>query len=305
MPNTTTNTVTVADNNANKPEESSDKSPVTKNETLTRQEQKVFVGNLSFSTTKESLASFAESAGKVSTAIIIIRGRRPIGYGFVTFETDEAVEKAIKDLDHKMLDGREVNVQLAHPRENTRDDDATTSHRKKKRSSVKSRRSAKRSSVTEEEKKEEEKDKTIKEEEPEIDKKEETEARDNTTKRKKRSNKKKVERERTSTEPSKTTLFIANLPYATTSEELKDKVFSSYKVVSAYVARMRHGRSKGYGFVEFEDEKEQLRALESFKDLVLDGRSIYMKIAFSEPKKENQVEDLKVKNEEEKDTNKK
>ena len=103
-------------------------------------------------------------------------------------------------------------------------------------------------------------------------------------KNKKRQNKKKsIEKATRVTEPSKTTLFVANLPYATTDDDL-NKIFKDYKLVSVHVARMNNGCSKGYGFVELENEEEQLKALESVKDVVLEGRSIYLKIALSEQK---------------------
>lgn len=48
---------------------------------------------------------------------VIHRGpnARPAGYGFVTFKTLEAAEKAVGDLHEKELDGRPVIVQLARP----------------------------------------------------------------------------------------------------------------------------------------------------------------------------------------------
>ncbi|CAO3641302.1 unnamed protein product [Cunninghamella blakesleeana] len=91
--------------------------------------------------------------------------------------------------------------------------------------------------------------------------------------------------------PSETTLFVANLPYASTDETLKE-VFSSYKVVSATVNRMRNGRSKGYGFVEFETQEEQQKALSNVKDVELDGRTIYLSVALSAetPKEESKAD---------------
>ncbi|KAI7908001.1 uncharacterized protein BX663DRAFT_557200 [Cokeromyces recurvatus] len=291
--------VVTSGTSTNKPEAPT-KSIVIKDETPAIKEQKVFIGNLSFSTTKESLTSFAESAGKVLEAIIIKRGRRPIGYGFVTFETEGAVQKAIKEFDHKMLDGREINVQMARPKEINNESEHDTSHRKKRsfrrrnnnnqhrrrrrRQRAESSSTIDKKETVDQPKKDEVKRNQI----------EETPLDENKRSIKKKNNNR-VKPERIPTEPSKTTLFVANLPYATTSEELKDQVFKNYKVVSAYIARMRNGRSKGYGFVEFENEKEQLKALELTKDLALDGRSIYLKIAFTA---------LKKKEEEEEETNK-
>lgn len=84
------------------------------------------------------------------------------------------------------------------------------------------------------------------------------------------------------------------MPYATTDEGLAE-VFKNYKFNSAQVARMKSGRSKGYGFVELVSEEEQKRALDNIKDVELEGRAIYLKIAMSEriePEEETTKEDV-------------
>lgn len=48
--------------------------------------------------------------------IIIKRGRRHLGYGFITFEKEEEAKRAAKDLNKKELDGREINVEVARPK---------------------------------------------------------------------------------------------------------------------------------------------------------------------------------------------
>lgn len=303
-----------------------------------KEEHKVFIGNLSFKTTKESLSSFASTSGKVVDATIITKQRRSLGYGFVTFETEQDAQKAAKDLDRKSLDGREINVEVARPKT---DAPANTPQKTRKSKSNARRRSkstaagasSSPSSIKEEDsvvpvKREEEDaivpsikkkqedhasdEKTVKlKEEEEVPVKQEassddtetTEEKDqektpeqiakeaaarrkrNQQKDKKRQNKKKKSAEKAArvTEPSKTTLFVANLPYATTDDDL-NTIFKDYKLVSAHVARMNNGCSKGYGFVELENELEQLKALESIKDVVLEGRSIYLKVALSEQK---------------------
>ncbi|KAL0137297.1 hypothetical protein V8B55DRAFT_1527123 [Mucor lusitanicus] len=99
---------------------------------------KVFVGNLSFSTTDESLEAFFSQAGKVLETIISKQGRRPRGYGFVGYGTAAEAEKAIANLDKKELDGREISVQLAKPREPK----PAGEKKKKKRNNKKSRKAA-------------------------------------------------------------------------------------------------------------------------------------------------------------------
>lgn len=64
-----------------------------------------------------------------------------------------------------------------------------------------------------------------------------------------------------STARSETRCHLGNLPFQLTQEELK-KVFEGFAVREALiVANKFSGRSRGYGFVEFENPDEQKRAL--------------------------------------------
>jgi len=87
---------------------------------------KVFVGNLSFKTRDADLARAFEAAGKVTAANIITRGPRSLGYGFVELSSAEEAEQAIIKLNKSDLDGRQINVEIARPREQT-SQDVTTS----------------------------------------------------------------------------------------------------------------------------------------------------------------------------------
>jgi len=78
---------------------------------------KVFTGNLSFKTKEDQLAEQFAAAGKVVSANIITRGPRSLGYGFVEFETEQEAQAAVDLLNKKNVDGREINVELAKPRE--------------------------------------------------------------------------------------------------------------------------------------------------------------------------------------------
>lgn len=71
--------------------------------------------------------------------IIIKKGSRPKGYGFVAFKTLKEAEKAVNDYHKKELDGREISVQLAKPREEPIK--PATEKKKPKRKSKKSRKS--------------------------------------------------------------------------------------------------------------------------------------------------------------------
>jgi RNA recognition motif-containing protein len=80
---------------------------------------KVFVGNLAFSTKEPELAAAFGAAGKVIGANIITRGPRSLGYGFVEMESEEDAKKAVDAMNKKELNGRPINVEIAKPQDET------------------------------------------------------------------------------------------------------------------------------------------------------------------------------------------
>jgi cold-inducible RNA-binding protein len=70
-------------------------------------------------------------------------------------------------------------------------------------------------------------------------------------------------------------LFVGGLPFATTDEELKE-LFGAHGTVSyAKVITDRDtGRSKGFGFVEFENDDEGKAAEKAMNGSDIGGRSI-------------------------------
>lgn len=79
---------------------------------------KLFVGSLSWGVDDNQLQDFFAQAGKVISAKVITdrdTGRSK-GFGFVEMEDDDA-KKAIAELNGKELDGREIAVNEARPRE--------------------------------------------------------------------------------------------------------------------------------------------------------------------------------------------
>jgi len=80
---------------------------------------KLYVGNLNFKTTQESLEALFSNYGEVQE-VAVINDRdtgRPRGFAFVTMD-DEGGSKAIEALNGNEFEGRSLNVNEARPREN-------------------------------------------------------------------------------------------------------------------------------------------------------------------------------------------
>ncbi len=70
-------------------------------------------------------------------------------------------------------------------------------------------------------------------------------------------------------------LFVGGLPFSTTEDELKELFAAHGAVASAIVVKDRDtGRSKGFGFVEFESDDEGKAAEKALNGSDLGGRSI-------------------------------
>ncbi len=70
-------------------------------------------------------------------------------------------------------------------------------------------------------------------------------------------------------------LYIGNLAYSATSEDLESLFSRVGKVESAAVVTDKFsGRSKGFGFVEMSDSNDAAAAIESLNDSEFQGRRI-------------------------------
>lgn len=80
---------------------------------------KLFVANLSFNTTENELQDLFATVGPV-TDVNLVTDRmsgRSRGFAFVTMATPEAAQSAIQGLNGKNLNGRDMAVNEARPRE--------------------------------------------------------------------------------------------------------------------------------------------------------------------------------------------
>jgi RNA recognition motif-containing protein len=80
---------------------------------------KLFVGNLSFNTTEAQLRDAFSTHGVVEEVNLMMDREtgRPRGFGFVTMNTAEEAQAAIAGLHGKSMDGRDLTVNVAKPRE--------------------------------------------------------------------------------------------------------------------------------------------------------------------------------------------
>lgn len=70
-------------------------------------------------------------------------------------------------------------------------------------------------------------------------------------------------------------LFVGGLPFATTDDELREFFAAHGEVSSARVITDREtGRSRGFGFVEFDDDEAGKKAMEATNGAELGGRTL-------------------------------
>jgi RNA recognition motif-containing protein len=80
---------------------------------------KIYIGNLSFQTSKETLQEVFEKHGTVQSVSIITDREtgRPRGFAFVEMSSDSEAQAAIRALDGTSLDGRPLKVNEAQSRQ--------------------------------------------------------------------------------------------------------------------------------------------------------------------------------------------
>jgi len=80
---------------------------------------KLFVGNLSSNTTENDLQDAFAAHGTVLEANLMIdrTSGLPRGFGFVTMATDAEAQTALSAMNGASMDGRNLTVNVARPRE--------------------------------------------------------------------------------------------------------------------------------------------------------------------------------------------
>ncbi|MBC7812827.1 MAG: RNA-binding protein [Burkholderiales bacterium] len=81
--------------------------------------KKLYVGNLSYNTTESQVRDLFAQVGEIAEVTLITDRQTgsPKGFGFVSMETEEAAQEAIKRFNGYSLDNRTLTVNEARPRE--------------------------------------------------------------------------------------------------------------------------------------------------------------------------------------------
>ncbi|KAJ1293420.1 hypothetical protein BS78_01G066800 [Paspalum vaginatum] len=79
--------------------------------------KKIFVGGLRDHITRDDLVSYFKKFGQITDAVVMIDKltKKPRGFGFVTFDGQEASDRVLKDRFH-FLNGTKVEIKNAEPR---------------------------------------------------------------------------------------------------------------------------------------------------------------------------------------------
>lgn len=166
-----------------------------------------------------------------------------MGYGFVTYETADAADSAVNSLQNLTLDGREINIERATPKGEARRGAPRRGGRGAFYGGGSYRGMRERGAP---------RGRSVRRgtDDPEV-------------------------------EPSKTTIFVGNLPFNVIDQDLYN-IFKEYAVSSAHVVRRFDGASRGFGFVTMENEAEQAKALEALAEIWCDDRKLVLRAARSD-----------------------
>jgi len=272
---------------------------------------KVFVGNLSFKTKADELAAEFSPAGRVVSANIITRGPRSLGYGFVELESEEDARKAVTLLNKRNVDGREINVEIAKPRDEAKLAEKRAAREARRGRGGRPRRGGRAPSDAAPAGEGANNNNISSSNAPQAGPvrgrgrrfsgprrggssaasgegqapnvsggSSPSSQQPPRARRPRRSNPR--NRDLANRSQSQTTLFVANLPFSLDDNGLLD-LFKEHKATKAHVVKNRNNRSKGFGFVEFANEDDQKAALAASDKLTSETRPLIVKIALTPP----------------------
>jgi len=276
---------------------------------------KVFVGNLAFRTTDQALQEAFSKHGEVKSGVIITRGRRSLGYGFVEFVNAEQAAASVDKMNKAEIFGRQIKVELAKDlveRPDQNDEVGPAKRRKRAGDDGNDGPSGKGSNTTtttntstgasnksnagsssggnNSDKESDRRQRNPRRRRNNNNNNNNNNNTNNNNNRKPNGNPADNNTSSggassssgpTSRPPrdenkekvlSKTTLFVANLPFSVDDAQLL-AAFAGTKAKAAHVVVTNSGRSRGYGFVEFETEADQVEALKTHNGKSIVGKT--------------------------------
>ena len=78
-------------------------------------------------------------------------------------------------------------------------------------------------------------------------------------------------------------LFVANVSFAATEADLKELFGQIGPVKRVHLATDQNGKSRGFGFIEYEDPLDSTRAFDDLHGKELKGRRLIVKEAVDGP----------------------
>ncbi|KAJ3061636.1 Protein phosphatase PP2A regulatory subunit B [Quaeritorhiza haematococci] len=86
-----------------------------------------------------------------------------------------------------------------------------------------------------------------------------------------------------------TNIYVKNLSEEKTDEELRELFLQFGPISSCVIQRDENGKSKGFGFINYEDHEDARKAVEEMHEKELDGRQLYVSRAQKKSEREEEL----------------
>eukprot|EP00124_Ichthyophonus_hoferi_P000861 Ihof_evm2s37 gene=Ihof_evmTU2s37 len=230
---------------------------------------RIFIGNLPFKIQASGIEELLQPYGKVLNVKLAKRYNRFLGFAFAVFEEASAATAAVAALNKTQYQERELSIEIAHST-TTRKPRAEQEGQGEERRAPRMRRRNPRRAPQEGEEGEnhEEVHRAPRNRAP----------RGSPAPGEEGTQTRRPIRDRTSMPDSETLLFVSNLPYSFTDEDLAG-LFQGLSFTNARVVKRSTGVGRGFGFVDMSDHAAQLDAMQKINNSVVDGRTVVIKVA--------------------------
>jgi nucleolar protein 4 len=88
-------------------------------------------------------------------------------------------------------------------------------------------------------------------------------------------------------------VFIRNLPFNITEEKIKETFSKFGEINEVHLPKKETGELKGFGFIQFVEKKDALKAIKEMDNFKFDGRKITLKLALTKDDYQEEKENIK------------